>query len=152
MPFGQEEAIACQIIDHDVLPGPNPYGVPKFAKLVVQGPCITATLEYTPPRSGALDKGAFYLFLQLAELIAWVNPDYSFEMPGVDHVASGKRVLLLICSFSANMIKGIVLKSVGTTGKVFERIGFATCSFSESPQRMPERLQSRWTIREFTLI
>ncbi|KIM96815.1 hypothetical protein OIDMADRAFT_20650 [Oidiodendron maius Zn] len=126
--------ITFRIIDHEVLYGLNRYGTPRSAKLIVDGPCIPAIIEYRPVSVTSfspeveLESRKVNFFLRIGESRAMIMPDFSFNKPGEGHVHSGEGVMLLVCSLEKEGLfcaVGLVLKAVDVSRQIFERIGLA---------------------------
>ena len=151
--------ITFRIIDHEVLYGLNRYGTPRSAKLVVDGPCIPAILEYRPVSvtsispEAELESQEVNFFLRIGESRATIIPDFSFNKPGEGHVHSGEDVMLFVCSLEKDgffCAVGLVLKAVDVSRKIYERIGFTLSRFS--PEFTSKQFQSLWEYRKLTLV
>ena len=149
-----------RIIDHEVLHGLNRYGAPRSAKLVADGPCIPAILEYGPvlvtsisPKA-ELESQKVIFFLRVGESHGTIMPDFSFDKPGKGPMHSGEDVMLLVCSWEEEedtfRAKGLVLKAVDMPRQIFERIGLII--YHCNPEFTSKQFQSLWEYRKLTLV
>lgn len=125
-------------IDADVTLAENPFGNPRSATLVLEGHCIAATILHgtraeTDARaackrevsSPGVGSGIALVF---EEVCLEVRPDYVFDDPEGDYLASGSQVLFMVAKLDEKdgIIWGLVLTCIDPLENKYERIGVAT--------------------------
>ena len=153
--FNRPDDLLVKVISSEVILGPNPFGVPKFAELVLEGPCIPAALLHGPDVMNASDNdtldsrlGDYAVSLKVDDSSLHVSCDYLFTEPGGDYIPSGTPAIFLATMHSGRRLLGLVLLPVDPLETRYERIGVA----STTKPFVARKIQSEWGVKRFTFV